>query len=203
MSQLKKVPCHHVDCPALGAVAVLAQQNSFGYALVGGAVRDAYHHRTATDHDIAVWGHGSRNDITAIQVALEELGYAEESYHDENPDYPEESGASDGRYECIIQYSHEKHPCVDILVFSSEFSQLSDVLDSFDYNLNQFAIRFDNTALSQRQTAYYGGDQLFVLKQLRSSKVTEERAHRMQAMACDYGWKVEREDVCQQLPLPQ
>lgn len=202
MNQLKEVPCRHVECPALGAVAVLAQENSFGYALVGGAVRDAYHSRPATDHDIAVWGHGSASHISAIQYALEELGYIEESYHSEDAEYPTEGDANDGRYECIIQYSHEKYPCVDILVFSSEFGTLCDVLNSFDYNLNQFGITLDDVLKSQRQTAYYGGDQLYVLRQLRTAKVSSDRRQRMQDMAADYGWKVEQEAVCSQLPLP-
>lgn len=198
MGQLKEVPCRHVDCPALGAVAVLAQQNSFGYALVGGAVRDAYHSRAATDHDIAVWA-WKVNDVVDIQFALEELGYVEELGNDVAPAY--EGEARTGLYECVLQYSHNVHPSVDILVYNPEFGTLGDVLNAFDYNINQFAITLDDVDKSQRQTAYYGGDQLYQLRRLASPSITEERADRVYGIALAYGWKLPEVPACPQVPL--
>lgn len=197
MSELKEVPCRPVDCPALGVVAALAAKNNFGYALVGGAVRDAYHHRQATDHDIAVWRCDSINDVVDIGYALEELGYVQEAYHEDDPEY--NADAADGRYECIIEYSHPLYPAVDILVFSSEFGELSDVLDSFDFNLNQFAQRI--RGCGDERITFYGGDQLYSLKQLRSSTVTEERRQRMIDKALDYGWIAQVEAAWPQTPL--
>lgn len=192
MTTLKEIPCNHIVCPALNVLSVLAQEKSFGVALVGGAVRDTYFKRKhPSDYDIAVWDVLSSN---LIEVALEDAGY-ELDRMDVAGVYESECNSGDGldKYEWIAQFSHPVYGDVDVLCYTRHTTCLKDVLDKFDFNINQFAVQFDDISISEVQTAYYGGTASLaaeILLRLPGSTANRERTDHIIEIAESVGWTV-------------
>lgn len=189
---LKEVPCHHIDCPALVVLSVLASQKQFGVALAGGAVRDTYFKRSVKDHDIAVWGLDSTY-TGDIRATMEWAGYEVVSEHVSDPEYGT-GDCADGRYERIIKFSYvgpTLYPDVDVLIFNSSFGSLAEILDVHDHNINQFAVTMDDPVLSHVQTAFFlASAEYGTLRFNNAQTCAIERRERMVQYALDVGWKV-------------
>lgn len=192
MSNLKEIPCNHIVCPALNVLSVLALDNSFGVALVGGAVRDTYFKRKhPSDFDIAVWDLLSSN---MVEVVLEDAGYTLDRI-DVAGKYDSESNSGDDldKYEWIAQFSHPIYGDVDVLCFGQRTKTLADVLSQFDFNINQFAVQFDDISISEVQTAYYGGTTSLaaeILLRLPGSTANRERTDHIIEIAESVDWTV-------------
>lgn len=191
---LKEVPCHHIDCPALVVLSVLASQKQFGVALAGGAVRDTYFKRPVKDHDIVIWG----LDPALLHNLKHEMGwvgYELVSEHISDPEYGT-GDCADGRYERILKYKyiaslHNQLPDVDVLIFHERFGSLGEILDVHDHNINQFAVTMDDPARSHVQTAYYlASAEYGTLRFNNAQTCAIERRERMVQYALDVGWKV-------------
>lgn len=194
MSNLREVPCNHIVCPAFNVLSVLAQEIGFGVALVGGAVRDTYFKRKEpSDYDIAVWG--DMFAANTVEVALEAAGY-ELARMDIASEYDLEAnpGGDDlSKYYWISQFSHPVYSDVDVLSFGGRTKTLEDVLNQFDFNINQFAVQFDDISISEVQTAYYGGTTSLaaeILLRLPMSTANRERTDHIIEIAESVGWTV-------------
>lgn len=189
---LKEVPCHHIDCPALVVLSVLASQKQFGVALAGGAVRDTYFKRPVKDHDIVIWGLDPAL-LGDLKHEMELAGYVLESEHVSDPEYGT-GDCADGRYERIIKYTDNTfpgHPDVDVLIFNDNFGSLAEILDVHDHNINQFAVTLDDPAKSHVQTAFIlASAEYGTLRFNNAQTCTIERRERMVQYALDVGWKV-------------
>ena len=195
MSNLKEIPCNHIVCPALNVLSVLAREMNFGVALVGGAVRDTYFKQEGkhpNDYDIAVW-----DDVISaglIESAMENAGYVLDRT-DVSGEYDSECNSGDDleKYYWISQYSHPIYGDVDVLSFAGRTKTLQEVLDQFDFNINQFAVQFDDIEISEVQTAYYGGAQSLaceLLLRLPGSTANRERTDHIIEIAESVGWTV-------------
>lgn len=127
--------------PALNALAVLADESGFdfGAALVGGAVRDAFHGvqpGPISDQDIAVFGPDVAEAMDDIELALFHAGYKETARFSDEGDY------ADGQIWLVIKYEHPEFSQVDLLVHP-DAATVEDVVNTFDFNINQFAAVVD------------------------------------------------------------
>lgn len=152
-----RIPTPAIECPALRALAVLAAESQFEFtpALAGGAVRNAsngYPDHGITDHDIAICGPDACNDdaITAMEVELEKLGYAEIARFEQSGEY------ADNQLWLVIKYEHPVFSDVDLLIHPIA-ANVRDVLDSFDFNINQYAMVIPDPLGDGEVETYYGG----------------------------------------------
>lgn len=181
-----EVSTRSIYCPALTALAVLAVHSGFEFrtALVGGAVRDAYHgvgQGPLSDQDVAVFGAEAQDAEPEIHEAMLKAGYTEKARFSDEGEY------ADGQVWLVVKYEHGVYPQVDLL-FHPQADTLEDVLDTFDYNLNQFAAVYAEPEVSEVLTAYYHGDQLQVLKS--NVPVDAARTAKMVRIADMLGWAV-------------
>lgn len=141
---------HPITCPAIHALAALADESEhvFGVALVGGAVRDAYHGiRTSNlaDHDIALYNVPDEYE-PVIGDRMVAAGYSEKARFSDEGDY------ADGQVWLVVKYEHPVFPQVDLL-YHPQANSVQDVFNTFDYNINQFGAIVADDLL----TAFYGG----------------------------------------------
>lgn len=150
-----EVSTRNIYCPALSALAVLAVHSGFEFraALVGGAVRDAYHgieQGPLSDQDVAVFGAEANAALPEIEEAMRNAGYTEKARFSDSGEY------ADGQIWLVVKYEHSRYPQVDLL-FHPLADTIEDVLDTFDYNINQFAAVYAEPEVNEVLTAYYHG----------------------------------------------
>ncbi|QQO90839.1 tRNA nucleotidyltransferase [Pseudomonas phage Misse] len=141
---------HPITCPAIHALAALADESEhdFGVALVGGAVRDAYHgvHTSnIADHDIALYSVPDEYE-PVIGDRMVSAGYSEVARFSDEGDY------ADGQIWLVVKYGHPVFPNVDLL-YHPQASTVQDVFQTFDFNINMFGAIVADDQL----TAFYGG----------------------------------------------
>lgn len=150
---LTKIDIPHIECPALNVLAVLAAESavSFGLALTGGAVRNAALGLGPTDHDIIIFDYEQDMGlIQQIDEVLKGAGYDLDCVND-NAEY------ADARVEMVRQYTHDVYPELDVLFHPDEIS-VQSVLTTHDFNINNYVVVVDDICDSERQTAYFVGD---------------------------------------------
>lgn len=151
-----KVNIRPTMCPALTALSVLSVHSGFDFApaLVGGAVRDAYHCITPNyiaDQDVAIYGPEANEALAEIEVAMFKHGYTEKDRFSDEGEY------AAGQIWLVIKYDHEVYPQVDLL-FHPQASNIEDVLNTFDFNINKFAAFLPEPEVNEELDAYYYGE---------------------------------------------
>jgi hypothetical protein len=184
---LTKIDIPHIECPALNALAVLADESSFdfGLALAGGAVRNAALGLPESDHDIIIFAFDPARDmIAAIDVALDRVGYTLHTVDDA-------SEYAEARVWMVRQYRHDVYPELDVL-FHPDDTSVESVLLKHDYNINNYVAVVDDIADSERQTAYYVGSapQGVLWRQPYQESICFDRQSHIVAIADKAGWSV-------------
>lgn len=163
------------------------------FCISGGFARDLYHGYTPNDVDIVIAPTASYGifmqswDWDRIDTAMNAIGY----YRD-NAEFCDSSGPVSDRWQDIVQYSHaaEDVPDVDFLVSAKLDANVLEVVQSNDYNINHYAILCANSLGDAIGPIYVGNSPQGVLRQTRSSAVTEERAQHIHDIAARLYWTI-------------
>lgn len=144
-------------------------------AIAGGAVRDSYFGVEARDIDIVVWNCTNQEQALALQNELTALGFVCNNTKADSldPNY------KDCRCAGVWEYGTS----FDVILYGQEYTTLEQVMEAFDFNINQF-ISTDGKEMRQYiQEGHKSG----VLSQLRET-VSKERTAKIVAYAKSVGW---------------
>ena len=177
-------------------LALLSFLTEIGYewSILGGYARDLHHGVTPKDLDIVLYnikGHELPNKEDGIfgSCPLQKLyDYLESTgmYGDEIALEAGGSEGMDGDEEALnrLHGVFKLKGNIDLIMYNEEFYSKYDVMDSFDYNINQYELVIDENG---NGTSTYYGEREGLLLPVRS-RLTTERAAYMHIKGCELGW---------------
>ena len=157
-------------------------RNSVKWSVAGGYPRDLANGLTPRDCDIVAYGFGSSAAIYEFQQRLSNfvLGLGVYSTESCGSEYV------NNRIEGVVKTTED----IDIILWNPEHQTVQDVIDNFDFNINQYIMvqTFSGVYIARFKGMVFG-----VLHQLRNSDVTPERKSKMIYHALLMDWKVPQE----------
>lgn len=186
---LTRIDTPHIECPALNVLAVLAAESSvsFGLALAGGAVRNAALGLPESDHDIIIFDYALEDEPELMGNIIKVLGH--DGYDLVQLDDDEEY--ADARVRAVAQFRHAVYPELDVLFHPMDRS-VQEVLVKHDYNINNYCVVVDDICDSERQTAYFVGDNPpgVLVRQPYQESICFDRQRHIVDIADKAGWLV-------------
>lgn len=155
--------------------------------IAGGYARDLKFSRPARDMDIIVYGTPAYYaTVVPLMRYLQNAGLLDEESTSECYD---EYEALSYRLLGVL-----KTTCnVDIIFWGDDYKTEQDVIDTFDYNINQFVLR---TSLDGTMpTAEYLGKNYGALQQVRDDGITAKRKKHVEDIAWEAGWRIPPSDL--------
>jgi hypothetical protein len=149
------------------------------YKIAGGYARDKFFNRTPRDLDIVIFNLSEArisSKFYGILAYCDMTGVtAKHSIQSEDSEYH-----SDRVFGVITLFGG-----IDLIFWNSGFETIQQVMDGFDYNLNQF------TYSEEFGPVFHGEQEKFgVLQQLRGSEITPEREQKMKLLAVRCQWSL-------------
>ena len=149
------------------------------WSVAGGYPRDLANGLTPRDCDIVLFGFGSSPAIYQFEQGLVDFVHSLGIYSAETCGAEYENPRIGG----VIKTTEN----IDLISWSPEHQTVKDVVDNFDYNINQYIMA---RGLSGEYLIRFQGLDFGVLQQLRNSDVTPERKSKMIEHALRMDWKV-------------
>lgn len=144
-------------------------------AIAGGAVRDSYFGKEPKDIDIVVWNCTTQAQALALQNELTALGFVYNNVKAESldPEYKD----------CRCAGVWEFGTSFDVILYGSSYTTEEQVMEAFDFNINQFVSSDGKEMRQYIQDGHKDG----VLSQLRET-VSKQRTAKIVAYAQSVGW---------------
>ena len=165
------------------ALLELLAELGLEYVIAGGYPRDLYYGLEPRDMDICIFGVGSAEKNIAINQMYDVLSKSNQmlsSIQVDDEDYPHD------RIDAVFKTTYD----VDVIIYKDSFESAQSVLDSFDFNINQFvlyklAYRDKYTEMMWPFMEKHGK-----LIQLREESISPERKAKMVLKAKQCNWSI-------------
>jgi len=167
--------------PQFNLIGDWLDRNSVKWEVAGGYPRDIAQGREPRDLDIACFGFADDDKAAEVQSGLGNFLMGIGAYKDETLGH----AYRDSRITGVLMTAVE----IDIIFWNAEHQTIQDVVGAFDYNLNQYVMF---KGLHGDPSIQFLGSNHGTLEQVRGSDVSDERAAKMEAVAKDARWVVER-----------
>jgi len=146
------------------------------WVILGGYARDKYHGKEPKDLDIIVYNTGEVPISTMIKLEMAMQKYVHKE-HEGSDD------GGDGRIEEVLTYKIEGI-VVDLIFWTKKHTTVESVINSFDYNINQYIYDFKSGVSS-----FLGRNEGMVIK-TGEHTIPLERKVRIEQIARNLGWKI-------------
>ncbi len=166
---------------------VCAMLEAFGFNVMvsGGYPRDLFYGETPKDVDIAVYNIGDKTtELATITEVFRKAGWLTHEFLNA----PSLSEPSEKHIFTVLKLEHD----VDVICFNPDITTEREVLDTYDYNINQFVATWQDLIYDLPPGILFKGEDGGVLRRLNDSDtIRETRAQKMEDYANRVGWLVD------------